>query len=140
MRWAHPRLLSLLFLKISNQMSNSSSQLHIFTAGWSYLIGAIAGKYWDYRAWKSSQRLQRCLQYRRRYTFSLHLVRPSQANFTYMVVNEELDSLLWVMKVTKPQEKLGEEWGGLLNKNANQNHWQRLILHSVRKREKWWLR
>lgn len=47
-----------------------------------------------------------------------------------MVVNEELDPLLWVMKVTKPQEKLGEEWGGLLDENANQNHWQCFILHS----------
>lgn len=50
-----------------------------------------------------------------------------------MVVNEELDSLLWIMKVTKPQEKLGEEWGGLLDENADQNHWQCLILHSVRR-------
>lgn len=47
-----------------------------------------------------------------------------------MVVNKELDSLLWVMKVPKPQEKLGEEWGGLLDENADQNHWQCLILHS----------
>lgn len=119
MRWTHPRLLSLLFFKMPNLTSNSSSHFHVFTAGWSYLIGAIADKYQDYRAWKSSQRLQRCLQYSRRYTFSPRLLRPSQANFTYMVVNEELDSLLWVMKVTKPQEKLGEEWGGLLDENAN---------------------
>lgn len=53
-----------------------------------------------------------------------------------MVVNKELDSLLWIMKVTKPQEKLGEEWSGLLDENANQNHWQCLILHSVRRGEK----
>lgn len=93
-------------------------------------MDAIADKYCDYTAWKSSPRLQRCLEERRRCTFSQHLLRPSQANFTYMVVNKELDSLLWVMKVTKPQEKLGEEWGGLLDENADQNHWQCLILHS----------
>lgn len=61
------------------------------------------------------------------------MLRPLQATFTYMVVNEELDSLLWVMKVTKPQEKLGEEWGGLLDENANHDHGQCLILHSVRR-------
>lgn len=70
-------------------------------------------------------------------TFSPHLLRLSQANFTYMVVNEELDSLLWVMKVTEPQEKLGEERGGLLYENANENHWQCLILHSGTRGEKW---
>lgn len=69
-------------------------------------------------------------------TFSSHLPRPSQDNLTYMVVNKDLDSLLWIMKVTKPQEKLGEEWSGLLDENANQNHWQCLILHSVRRGEK----
>lgn len=93
-------------------------------------MDAIADKYCDYTAWKSSPRLQRCLEERRRCTFSQHLLRPSQANFTYVVVNKELDSLLWVMKVPKPQEKLGEEWGGLLDENADQNHWQCLILHS----------
>lgn len=72
-----------------------------------------------------------------RSTFSPHLLRPSQATFTYMVVNEELDPLLWVMKVPKPHEKLGEERGGLLDENANQNHWQCLVLHSGTGGENW---
>lgn len=65
LKWAHPSLLSLPFLKMPNQMSNSGSQFHIFIAGWSYLIGVTAAKYWDYRVWKSSQRLERCLEHRR---------------------------------------------------------------------------
>lgn len=132
-RWTHLRLFNILFMWMSKQTSNSSSDFHIFTAGCIHYTGATADEYRDCKAWQGSQRLQRWLEYGRKYTFFQHLLRLSQANFTYMVVNEDLNSLLWVMEITKPQEKLGEKRGGLLNENTDQNHWQSFILHSVRR-------
>lgn len=128
-RWTHLRLFNIPFLWMSKQTSNSSSHFHIFTAGCIH----YADEYRDCKAWQGSQRLQRWPENRKKYTFSQHLLRLSQANFTYVVVNEDLNSLLWVTEITKPQEKLGEKRGGLLDENANQNHWQSLILHSVRR-------
>lgn len=49
---------------------------------------------------------------------------------THMVVDEQLDPFLWVVEGLEPLEELAEERGGLLDKDANQDEWQGVLLRS----------
>lgn len=56
--------------------------------------------------------------------------RGSASPFTHVIVNKQLDAFLWVVELLEPLEELSEEWGGLLNEDANQNQGQYFLLHS----------